>query len=515
MPVIVSRAYKQLIVPDTPGARTLLPNAKAISANHGGALMVDHNIQNTLLVRHLGFKVPNPMVMYYDWGADQPFDIQRKTCDLLTSNPRAYVLNHMGTGKSKTALWSWDALNKEGLAKKLLIVAPLSTLNFVWAREVFRTLPHRRCAVLHGSRERRLDLLASDADIYIVNHDGLKVIGGELHARMDITALVLDELAVYRNNSARSKYMRKFAQRFETVWGMTGAPMPNQPTDVWSQCKIVTPHTVPKFFNQAQEILMKKLDLYKYIPKPDAVENAYRWMQPAVRYGLDDVMELPPLVFRNIDVDMSAQQKSVYSKIVNEFAVMVANKQITALNAGAAMNKLLQVAAGWVYTKSPDFVKLDCSPRTDALLDLIEGSERKVLVFVPFRHALEGLSELLTHHTIDHCVVHGGVNDRDSLFYAFQKTTKYKVLLAHPECLAHGLTLTEADTIIWYSPIASLDIYDQANARITRVGQMHKQQVLHLQGTPVEKKIYSLLRSKQKIQTQLLTLFEDATAGRI
>lgn len=482
--------------------------------------MVPHSLRDTLLVRHLGYECPNPMMDYYDWGIDKPFDIQRKTCDLLTSNPRAYVLNHMGTGKSKTALWAWDYLHSQGLVGKLLIIAPLSTLKFVWGREVFRTLPHRKHVVLHGSKDRRLHMLEEEADIYIINHDGVKVVADELAARTDIDALVLDELAVYRNNTARSKHMREFAQRFEVIWGMTGAPMPNAPTDVWAQCKIVTPHSVPKFFKQAQEIMMRKLDLYKYVPKPDAVDTAFRWMQPAVRFALDDVVELPPVTFRSIDCDLSVQQKATYDKIVNEFAVMVANKQITALNAGAAMSKLLQIASGWVYSKAPEYVELDASPRWQALLDLIEASERKVLVFVPFRHALDGLSKILTGSNpakpfIDHCVVHGQVSNRDDLFYAFQKTDKYKVLLAHPECLAHGLTLTVADTIIWYSPIASLDIYDQANARITRVGQLHKQQVLHLQGTPVEKKIYGLLRSKQKIQSQLLTLFEDATAGRL
>lgn len=509
MPVIISRAHKQIVVPDTPKAQALLPDAVRVGPE---ALMVPHDLRHTLLVRHLGYTCPNPMLWYYAWGTKPPFAIQEKTCDLLTSNPRSYVLNHMGTGKSKTALWSWDYLYSQGLVGKLLVVAPLSTLRFVWGREVFATLPHRKCAILHGTKAVRLARLAEDADIYIVNHDGLKVIAKDIEARPDINALVLDELAVYRNNSNRSVHMRKFATRFATVWGLSGAPMPNAPTDVWAQCKIVTPHTVPKFFKQAQEILMKKLDMYKYVPKPDAVDTAFRWMQPGVRYTLDDVMELPPVVFRNIDVDLSPQQEKVYKTIMNEFAVMVANKQITALNAGAAMSKLLQVATGWVYTRSPDFVEIDSTPRQEALLDLVNAAERKLLVFVPFRHALEGLSKLFEKHNIDHCVVHGQTPNRDHLFNAFQNTPQYKVLLAHPECLAHGLTLTVADTIIWYSPIASLEIYDQANARITRVGQEHKQQVLHLQGTPVEKKIYGLLRSKQKIQTQLLTLFEEASA---
>ena len=84
-------------------------------------------------------------------------------------------------------------------------------------------------------------------------------------------------------------------------------------------------------------------------------------------------------------------------------------------------------------------------------------------------------------------------------------------MLAHPGCISHGLTLTAADTVIWYSPITSLETYDQANARIRRVGQQHKQQLLHLQSTPVERKIYKLLQSKQKVQEKLLDMFEDAT----
>jgi SNF2 family DNA or RNA helicase len=120
---------------------------------------------------------------------------------------------------------------------------------------------------------------------------------------------------------------------------------------------------------------------------------------------------------------------------------------------------------------------------------------------VPFRHAIEGLTDVLNAAKIEHAVVHGGVSKRDEIFNLFQNTDKYKVLLAHPECLAHGLTLTAADTIIWYMPITSLDIYEQANARITL--PRNRQQVLHLQSTSVEKKIYSMLRGKQKIQDSL------------
>ena len=97
----------------------------------------------------------------------------------------------------------------------------------------------------------------------------------------------------------------------------------------------------------------------------------------------------------------------------------------------------------------------------------INSNERKVLVFVPFTHALQGVSEALEGANIEHAVVHGGIgsSERSAIFTAFQQTSKYKALVAHPTCLAHGLTLTAADTIIWFMPITSLDIYDQANAR--------------------------------------------------
>jgi len=157
---------------------------------------------------------------------------------------------------------------------------------------------------------------------------------------------------------------------------------------------------------------------------------------------------------------------------------------------------------------------LPAGSRIEALLDLIESAEHKVLVFVPFRHALAGLSEILTENNVDHAVVHGDTKDRDEIFNLFQNTAKYRVLLAHPACLAHGLTLTAADTIIWYLPTTSLEIYEQANARVRRAGQKHKQQILFMQSTPVERRIYRLLAAHQHLQNVLLDMFATATQGR-
>jgi SNF2 family DNA or RNA helicase len=519
MKIIESKATKQLLVPRVTATVNLFPEAHALTHLSQDYLVLPHGLREFKILKHLGFKVTNPFLKFYDWKGGKPFAVQRATVGLCTANARAYVLNDMGTGKTRAALWSWDALNDGGYAKKLLVVAPLSTLNFVWARECFATLPRRKVVVLHGTKKQRLEKLdTADADIFIINHDGLKVIHEALELHTEIDTLILDELAVYRNNSDRSKLMRKFAERFQWVWGMSGEPMPNSPVDVWSQCKIITPSTVPKYKRQAEDMLMTRVSQFVLRPKPDAVDTAFRWMQPSVRYSLDDVVELPDSISRTIDVELSDQQKEVYRKVATEFQAMVKDKTITALNAGAAMNKLLQISGGWVYSGNPrEVIKLDNKARMDTLVDLVNSAARKVLVFAPFRHTIAGISEVFTgkdpfNPMIEHVIVHGDVPDRDQIFNEFQNTTKYKVMLAHPQCLAHGLTLTAADTIIWYSPTASLDIYNQSNARIRRVGQHHKQQILHIQSTPVEKKIYALLRTKTKIQDQLLTMFEEATS---
>ena len=515
LPIQISAKHKVIGVPLRPDVQNLFPSAKQMTMQGRQTLVVPHGPTETFLLRKLGYDVPAPILTHYDWNGGNPFDAQKKTCALLTMNERAYVLNGMGTGKTKAALWAWDYLRSNGLAKKMLVVAPLSTLKFTWAREVFQTLPHRNAVVLHGSKQKRLEALNdSTADIFIINHDGLKVVLDDILAQPEIDTLVLDELAVYRNGgSQRTKMTRKLAASMTWCWGMTGSPIPNEPTDAWAQCTIVTPNTVPKYFGRFRDELMARITQFKFAPKPDAVEKAFAAMQPAVRFTLDDVVELPECIERTQDVEMGPKQAKVYRALVDHAHAAIAAKEITAANAGAVMMKLLQVATGWVYSSDGSTVPLDNEKRIEALIDAINATDRKVLVFAPFKHALAGISAAITSQGINHAVVSGDTpaNVRAHIFNLFQNTQTYRVIVAHPQCLAHGITLTAADTVVWFAPVTSLEIYDQANHRIRRVGQKHKQLVLHLQSTPVERKIYALLQKKQRVQEKLLELFEDAS----
>ncbi|WP_454627678.1 helicase-related protein [Bradyrhizobium cenepequi] len=515
LPVQVSPKHRLVGVPYADNIANLFPDAKRWEFAGAPHILLPHRPTETFLLRKMGYDVPSPILTHYDWVGGTPFNSQKSTAALLTLEQRAYVLNGMGTGKTKSLLWGWHYLRSNGVCGKMLVSAPLSTLSFTWAREIFNTLPGVKCAVLHGTKKQRLEKLADpDVEIFIINHDGHKVILDELISRKDINVLAIDELAVFRNGgSDRTKLLCKLADRMEWVWGMTGSPIPTSPTDAWAQAKLVTPSRVPKYFGRYRDDLMTKITQFKYHPKPDAVDKAFATLQPSVRFTLDDVVELPELIERTVDVEMGPQQAKIYKALVDQCYAAVQSNEITAANAGAVMMKLLQVSTGWVYSKDKTIVPLDNNKRIEALMDAINATDRKVLVFAPFKHALAGISAALTSEGIDHASVDGdtAASERAQIFNLFQNTGKYRVLLAHPQCLAHGITLTAADTIIWFAPITSLEIYDQANHRIRRVGQKHKQLILHLQSTAVEKKIYRMLQGKQQVQNQLLKLFEENT----
>ncbi len=511
MQIQISSRFKMLGVPYRVDVANLFPQAQKV----GHHLAVPHTPVATRMLRNLGFDCPAPILVHYDWAGGTPYEVQKKTCAMLTTYDRGYNLNGMGTGKTKCQLWAFDYLQKNKLANKMLVVAPVSTLNFTWARECLNTVPHLKVSVLYGTREKRLKRLSEDADIYIINHDGIATMLDALKARTDIDVLCLDEMAVYRNGqSARTKTIRKFAQSMKWVWGMTGSPAPQGPTDVWAQATVITPHTVNKSFTRFREELMLKVSTFKWAPKANAIEKAFEALQPSVRFQLDDILELPELVERTVDIDLGPDQKRVYTAMEQHAQAAVANHTIDAMNAGAVLNKLLQISTGWVYGRDGSVAPLDNKLRLDALVDAINGTDRKVIVFVPFKHALAGIGERLTDEGIDHALISGDTpqGQRSSTFTLFQNTGRIRVLVAHPQCMAHGVTLTAADTIIWFAPITSLEIFEQANARIRRVGQKHKQQVLMFQSTRVEKKLYAGLRSKQKVQNMLLDLFAEASA---
>lgn len=165
---------------------------------------------------------------------------------------------------------------------------------------------------------------------------------------------------------------------------------------------------------------------------------------------------------------------------------------------------------GVAYGEDGNDIELDCAPRVAAVKEVIEEAGGKVLLFVPLTGTLRMLErELSKQWSV--AVVNGSVSStqRDQIFYNFQNATDPRVLIAHPATMAHGLTLTAASTVIWYGPIASNEQYQQANGRVERIGKRHVSNVVHIQSTQLERKIFERLAGKQKMQGILLDLIQQ------
>lgn len=511
----VTASGNHVVVPWHPGLANAVPHARELMFKGARMIVMPNGHDEARVARNLGIAVPSPIMTRYDWAGSKPWEIQKITAALLVESARCYVLSSMGTGKSRAVLYAADYLMRSGFARRMLICAPLSTLTPVWEKEVF-TLFMRRYPtnVLHGSRDKRVRLLNEGAAIDIVNHHGLKVVLPEL-IEADYDIVVFDELAVYRNKRTdlwATANALLATGKVQYAWGLTGSPTPNMPTDAWAQVRLLTPDRTTRTFSAFQDRTMRKVSMFRWVPKPEANEIVRTAMQPSVRYSRDDVMELPPSFTVERHVQLEAEARKAYELLYNK-ARMLTQKgdSVTAVNEGVLQNKLLQVSCGYIYTDKKGIYALPNKSRLNVLDEVLNETDRKVLVLVPYLHALTGVATHLRGKGHDIAVVHGGTSRtaRDKVFTEFQAHASPRVIVAHPQTLSHGLTLTEANVIVWYSPTTSLDIYDQANARINRPGQLHKTLVVHIVATHVERATYTRLQQKQRMQGVLLSLFKQ------
>jgi SNF2 family DNA or RNA helicase len=178
------------------------------------------------------------------------------------------------------------------------------------------------------------------------------------------------------------------------------------------------------------------------------------------------------------------------------------------------MNKLLQISCGAVYSDSGQTLEFDIKHRYAALKEVIDESSQKVLVFVPFKHVIDILTDKLRSDGITTEIIRGDVKatDRTDIFKRFQEQHDPRVLVIQPQSAAHGVTLTAANTVVWWGPTSSLETYEQANARVHRSGQRHPSTVVQLQGSGVERHIYNMLDNKKDVHTKIVDLYTELLA---
>jgi len=211
------------------------------------------------------------------------------------------------------------------------------------------------------------------------------------------------------------------------------------------------------------------------------------------------------------DVPLTRQQEKYYKALKKQMLVTAAGEEITAVHAAAALNKLLQISCGAVYSDSQAVVAFDCSNRINVTLEIIEESSHKVIVFVPFKHAIDIVLEKIRAAGYSAEKIDGSVpaNKRTEIFRRFQEDEDPHVLVVQPQAAAHGVTLTAANTIIWFGPTMSVETYLQANERINRPGQKNHMTIIKLVGSPAEQKVYKSLEEKTQNHESLISLYNN------
>lgn len=489
-----------------------IPNSRLVSDSAYNVL-VKWGVDEATVLRNLNIRdVPSPILGKYDWpGRYKPFEHQKTTASFLTMNRRSFCFNEQGTGKTASAIWASDFLIQQKIIKRVLIICPLSIMDSAWRADLFNFAMHRTVDIAHGAKQKRQEIIDSDTEYVIINYDGVEIVKDTI-ANGGFDLIIIDEATHYKNaQSKRWKVLASIIQPHTWLWLMTGTPAAQSPVDAYGLAKIVNPKQVPKFFGAFREMVMRKVTQFKWAPKPNATTVVFDALQPAIRFTKEQCLDLPEMTYVKREVALTPQQKKYYELLRKQMMAVAGGEQITAANAAVNMNKLLQISCGAVYTDTGETVEFDVKNRYKVLREVIDESSQKVLIFVPFKHVISILKEKLTKDGITNAVISGEVsaNKRTVIFKQFQETSDPRVLIIQPQAAAHGVTLTAANTIVWWGPTSSLETYAQANARVHRTGQNHPCTVVQLEGSNVEKRIYRMLDERINVHTKMIDLYQD------
>jgi len=462
--------------------------------------------------------VPSPIQKNYKWpGLFKPMAHQKDTANFLTLNKRAFCFNEQGTGKTASAIWAADYLMEQKKIFRVLIICPLSIMQSAWQADLFKFVMHRKVGVAYGDRTKRKAVIDSDAQFVVINYDGVEIVANDI-ARNNFDLIIVDEANAYKTNTTkRWKTLNHILTPRTWLWMMTGTPAAQTPTDAFGLAKLCVPDNVPRFFGSFRDQTMVQLTKFKWMPRPNANQVVFHALQPAIRYEKNDCLDLPEVTHVFRDAPLTAQQEKYYKLLKKDMLMVAAGEEVSTVNAAVNVNKLLQISGGAVYSDNGSVVEFDVSNRLRVVQEVIEEASHKVLVFVPFTHTIELLRAHLRGAGIVCEVINGAVpvNKRTEIFKKFQEQTDPHVLIIQPQAASHGVTLTAADTIIWYAPVTSIETYLQANARIDRQGQKNKMTIVHIKGSPVETRLYNMLQNKLDVHTKIIDLYKQEVVDTV
>lgn len=440
-----------------------------------------------------------------------PHDYQTRAKDFILEHPKAGMLLEMGLGKTVITLTAIDVLINELFeVDRVLVIAPKRVAEDTWTREHAKWdhLRHLRVSKVLGSPEQRRRALAVDADIYVIGRDNVVWLVEQCRQSWPFDMVVIDELSSFKNPQAkRFRALKKVIPKASRVVGLTGTPSANGLMDLWAEIYLLDRgerlgHTLgayrEKYFRPGAR---NGYVVFKWEPLRGSREKIEAAISDiCISMSADDYLTLPKRIDNLIPVKLSPQEMKQYKTMEAEQLLHIDDEDVVALNAAAVMTKLLQIANGSVYSHEGNVVRLH-DAKLEALLEIIDTTDSPVLIFYSYKHDLAAIKAAIPGaRTLD------GPED-----IAEWNAGRVQVLLAHPASVGYGLNLQEGGhVIVWYGLTWSLELYQQANARLYRQGQDKPVIIHHLiaEGT-VDEQVMRALQEKDMSQTALMAALKE------
>lgn len=453
-------------------------------------------------------------------GKYQPMKHQLLTAAFCVAHPRAYVLSDPRLGKTGSIVLAMDYMQRNRLmCGGFLIVTTLTTIYSVWRETIASMLPDVNIAVVHGKGRRKT--LSEPADFYITNYDSCRI---EEEAFVEavtagrIGGVVLDEMThVGNTRSGRSKALNRIINRtgLERVIGVTGSPG-NNPESVFGMCKMVNPRCLPCTTMGA----WLDLTTISYGPEPfmrytrkETPEIIHKAMQPAIRFNKADILDLPPIVTQDRACSLTKEQERIRKALRDDAVALVESGEvITAANGGVLYQKIMQTMLGYCIAETGEPVELPHEPRLRTILEVIEETERKVVIFCCYRAVIRmRVKELrAAKHTCEY--IDGSVTGeaRGDILARFQNSPDPRILVVHPQTVSYGVELSAADTMIFDGPpMLGGFVYAQALERLSSAKQTAKSiSIIRIMASPEEQRFFHNLDKGKEIGACISQLFE-------
>lgn len=400
-----------------------------------------------------------------------PHEYQRFGEQAIIEHTHLGLFWEMGLGKTVVTLSAIARLKYDLLAvRKVLVIAPKKVAEGTWTQEAKRWehLRSLRVRAVLGTEKQRVRALLSPADVYVIGRDNVVWLVEYFRNDWPFDMVVVDELSSFKNASTRRfKALRSVLPHIRRVVGLTGTPAPNGLEDLWAQIYLL----------DRGERLGKTLTWYReqyfthnqYTHQYKAVTGAEEAVRAAIRdicFSLSarDYLQMPPLIVHDVPVALDETARRLYRRMEREMLLDIDAETITAASAAALTGKLLQLCAGAVYADDRGVVTVH-GCKVEALKELVEGLHgQHALLFYGYRHDIPRLMAALAGLRVRQ---YEGPKDAEAW-----NAGEVDVLLAHPASCAYGLNLQRGGHhVIWFGLTWSLELYQQANARLWRQGQ--------------------------------------------